>query len=98
MLGLIFLKYISDAFEELHHKLQQGEGEYAEADPEDGDEYKRKMSLLSLLKLAGLICKQEPNYPKSVKMSMDAIEKENPSLKGVLPKVSSQPLNTVTSE
>ena len=36
-LGLIFLKYISDAFEELHQKLvaQKSEG----ADPEDKDEY-----------------------------------------------------------
>jgi type I restriction enzyme M protein len=39
VLGLIFLKYISDAFEELHHKLIAGEGDYAGADPEDRDEY-----------------------------------------------------------
>ena len=35
VLGLIFLKYISDAFEELHGKLETGEGEYEGADPED---------------------------------------------------------------
>ena len=35
VLGLQFLKYISDAFEELHIKLQQESG----ADPEDRDEY-----------------------------------------------------------
>jgi len=35
VLGLIFLKYISDAFEEQHAKLLQEEG----ADPEDKDEY-----------------------------------------------------------
>ena len=40
VLGLIFLKYISDAFEELYDKLNAGEGEYAGADPEDKDEYK----------------------------------------------------------
>ncbi len=40
VLGLIFLKYISDAFEELFDKLKKGEGEYAGADPEDRDEYK----------------------------------------------------------
>jgi type I restriction enzyme M protein len=40
VLGLIFLKYISDAFEELFEKLKAGEGEYAGADPEDKDEYK----------------------------------------------------------
>src|SRR5438034_6419966 len=39
VLGLIFLKYISDAFEELHDKLQKGEGELAGADPEDKNEY-----------------------------------------------------------
>lgn len=33
VLGLIFLKYISDAFEELHGKLVAGEGDYAGADP-----------------------------------------------------------------
>ena len=40
VLGLIFLKYISDAFEELYNKLQAGEVDYAGADPEDRDEYK----------------------------------------------------------
>ena len=39
VLGLIFLKYISDSFTELHNKLVAGEGEYAGADPEDKDEY-----------------------------------------------------------
>ena len=38
--GLIFLKYISDSFEEHFAKLQAGLGEYAGADPEDKDEYK----------------------------------------------------------
>ena len=40
VLGLIFLKYISDSFEEIHAKLTQRKGEYA--DPEDKDEYKQK--------------------------------------------------------
>ena len=35
VLGLIFLKYISDAFESLYEKLKKGEGDYAGADPED---------------------------------------------------------------
>lgn len=34
-LGLIFLKYISDAFEELYNKLKEGKGEYEGADAED---------------------------------------------------------------
>jgi type I restriction enzyme M protein len=40
VLGLVFLKYISDTFEEHHAKLVAGKGEYAGANPEDQDEYK----------------------------------------------------------
>jgi type I restriction-modification system DNA methylase subunit len=38
VLGLIFLKYISDSFEELYNKLKS-EGTSSGADPEDKDEY-----------------------------------------------------------
>ena len=90
VLGLIFLKYISDAFEELYEKLKKGEGDYAGADPEDRDEYKaenvffvppsaRWTYLQSRAKL--------PEIGKDVDEAMDAIERDNPSLKGVLPKV-----------
>lgn len=89
-LGLIFLKYISDSFEELHSKLVAGEGEYAGADPEDRDEYRaenvffvppsaRWNYLLSRAKL--------PEIGKDVDEAMDTIERDNASLKGVLPKV-----------
>ena len=40
VLGLIFLKYISDSFEEHHTKLVGAEGEYAGANTEDPDEYR----------------------------------------------------------
>ena len=90
VLGLIFLKYISDAFEELHTKLTAGEGEYAGADPEDRDEYKaenvffvpkeaRWSHLQAMAKL--------PQIGKEIDNAMDAIEKDNSQLKGVLPKV-----------
>ncbi len=90
VLGLIFLKYISDAFTKLYEKLEAGEGEYAGADPEDKDEYKaenvffvpEKARWNSLLSKA-----KQPTIGKSVDEAMDAIEKENPSLKVVLPKV-----------
>ncbi len=90
VLGLIFLKYISDSFEDLHIKLLAGEGEYEGADPEDRDEYKAENVFFVpqtarwsyLLERAKL-----PEIGKDVDMAMDAIEKENPSLKGVLPKV-----------
>lgn len=39
-LGLIFLKYISDTYEEHRTKLLAGEGDYAGTNPEDPDEYK----------------------------------------------------------
>lgn len=90
VLGLIFLKYISDSFEELHEKLTKGEGEYAGADPEDRDEYKAENVFFVppssrwnyLLKRAKL-----PEIGKDVDSAMDAIERDNPSLKDVLPKV-----------
>src|SRR5438552_8110215 len=40
VLGLIFLKYISDTFEEHRAKLVSGKGDYKGANPEDADEYK----------------------------------------------------------
>ena len=42
VLGLIFLRYISDSFEALFARLQEGKGEFDGADPEDRDEYKAK--------------------------------------------------------
>ncbi|MBU2627977.1 MAG: type I restriction-modification system subunit M N-terminal domain-containing protein, partial [Proteobacteria bacterium] len=48
VMGLIFLKYISDSFEELHAKLVEGKGDYEDANPEDKDEYKAE-SIVRLL-------------------------------------------------
>ncbi|UBM62786.1 type I restriction-modification system subunit M [Candidatus Sulfidibacterium hydrothermale] len=90
VLGLIFLKYISDAFEELYEKLKKGEGEYAGADPEDKDEYKAENVFFvpADARWNYLQSKaKQPTIGKTVDEAMDAIEKENPSLKGVLPKV-----------
>ncbi|MBW8050767.1 MAG: SAM-dependent DNA methyltransferase [Cytophagales bacterium] len=90
VLGLIFLKYISDAFEELYDKLKEGEGEYAEADPEDKDEYKAENVFFvpTDARWDYLLSKaKQPTIGKTVDDAMDAIEKENTSLKGVLPKV-----------
>ncbi len=38
-LGLIFLKYISDSFEQQHNKLIKAEDVYEGADPEDKDDF-----------------------------------------------------------
>jgi len=92
VLGLIFLKYISDAFEEQYEKLvaQKSEG----ADPEDKNEYTaenvfyvppsaRWKWLQGRAKL--------PTIGKDIDDAMDAIEKDNQkSLRGVLPKVYAQ--------
>jgi type I restriction enzyme M protein len=90
VLGLIFLKYISDAFEELHNRLLSGKGDYAGSDPEDKDEYKAEnvffvpeISRWSYLQNKAKL----PTIGKDVDNAMDAIEKDNPSLKDVLPKV-----------
>jgi len=40
VLGLIFLKYISDSFYDLYYKLKEGKGEYEGADPDDPYEYR----------------------------------------------------------
>ena len=93
-LGLIFLKYISDSFEALHSKLIEGKGNYKGADPEDVDEYKaenvffvpptaRWSYLHSRAKLTTI--------GKDIDDAMEAIEKVNPTLKGILPKVYARP-------
>lgn len=89
VLGLIFLKYISDSFYDLYYKLKEGRGEYEGADPDDPYEYRaenvfyvppqaRWDYLQSRAKL--------PTIGKDIDEAMEAVEKDNPSLKGVLPK------------
>ncbi|MBU3822508.1 type I restriction-modification system subunit M [Flavobacteriaceae bacterium XHP0103] len=90
VLGLIFLRYISDAFSDLYNKLEKGEGEYAGADPEDKDEYKAENVFFVPSKARWTYLQDNAKSPEIGKMidaAMDAIEKENPRLKGVLPKV-----------
>ena len=90
VLGLIFLKYISDYFEDLHNKLIKGEGDFAGSDPEDKDEYKAENVFFVPVKARWSYLQDratQPDIGKIVDESMDAIEKENPSLRDVLPKV-----------
>src|ERR1700739_3833791 len=92
VLGLIFLKYISDAFEAKHAELdaQRSEG----ADPEDPDEYRAENifwvppeARWSYLKSAA----PQPTIGQIVDDAMAAIERDNPSLKSVLPKDYARP-------
>lgn len=93
VLGLIFLKYISDAFEELYNKLKEGKGDYEGADPEDKNEYvaEKVFYVPPSARWTWLQGRAKlPTIGKDIDDAMDAIEKDNPSLKGVLPKVYAQ--------
>src|SRR5438094_733323 len=87
VLGLIFLKYISDAFEAKHAELeaQRAQG----ANPEDPDEY-RAASIFWVPKEARWTHLKanapQPSIGALVDDAMTAIERDNPSLKAVLPK------------
>ena len=92
VLGLIFLKYISDAFEEMHARLEaeQHEG----ADPEDPDEYRAENifwvppeARWSHLKAQA----KQPVVGRLVDDAMAAIERDNSVLKDVLPKDYARP-------
>ena len=90
VLGLIFLKYISDAFEEKHAALAADKN----SDPEDRDEYVSENIFwvpkeARWMHLQGLA--KQPTIGKLVDDAMVAIERDNPSLKGVLPKDYARP-------
>ena len=86
VLGLIFIKYISETFNELYYKLESDEY----SDPEDRDEYlaenvffvpsnARWSHLHNNAKLSSI--------GEIIDEAMESIEKENKELKNVLPKV-----------
>jgi type I restriction enzyme M protein len=90
VLGLLFLKYVSDAFEEEYERLTQEEY----ADPEDADEYLAsniffvpKEARWSEIKINA----KKPEIGQLIDNAMVALEKENKSLKGVLPKDYARP-------
>ena len=104
VLGLIFLKYISDAFEELYAKLKEGRGEFESADPEDRNEYMAENVFFvpppaRWENISNNAKKSEITTENGKKVTiggyideaMDSIERLNPSLKGVLPKVFNRP-------
>src|SRR2546426_1572109 len=93
-LGLLFLKYISDAFEELHAKLvaEKSKG----ADPEDPDEYRGASHPVFWvppearwphLKAQA----RQPTIGQLVDDAMSGIDRDNPALKGVLPRDYARP-------
>jgi len=105
VLGLIFLKYISDAFLERHLSLETELGnpksEWYIAEPqaryrtlEDRDEY-QSVNIFWVPKEARWSTLQanakHPTIGKTIDDAMVAIERDNPSLKGVLPKDYARP-------
>ena len=92
VLGLIFLKYISDAFEAKHTELQAEKKKGA--DPEDPDEY-RAASIFWVPREARWAhlkaSAPQPTIGKLVDDAMAAIERDNPTLKSVLPKEYGRP-------
>lgn len=94
VLGLIFLKYISDSFEALRQKLAHGKGKYEGADPEDKDEYRAENVFFvpQIARWSHLHSRAKlPSIGKDLDDAMEAIEKENSTLKGILPKVYARP-------
>ena len=90
VLGLIFLKYISDSFEEFHTRLTT----QAFADPEDRDEYiaENVFWVPVSARWPYLMSKaKDPKIGVIIDDAMTAIETENPRLKGVLSKDYARP-------
>ncbi len=89
VLGLIFLKYISDAFEERHAALVAEQAAGGHADPEDPDEY-RAESVFWVPPEARWAHLQHsarrPEIGTLIDDAMAGIERDNTALKGVLPK------------
>lgn len=90
VLGLIFLKYISDAFDELYQNLEADEY----ANPEDRDEYLAE-NIFYVPQAARWQVFQDnakkPTIGTLIDEGMSAIEQENDGLKGVLPKEYGKP-------
>ncbi len=90
VLGLIFLKYISDAFDEARAEIATD----PDGDPEDRDEYvSRNVFWVPLPARWSFLQSRakDPDIGKLLDDAMDAIEHDNPRLKGVLPKDYARP-------
>ena len=86
VLGLVFIKYISETFNELYEKLEAD----AYSDPEDRDEYLAE-NVFFVPQVARWShvhnSAKLPSVGEIIDEAMESIEKENKELKNVLPKV-----------
>ena len=91
VLGLIFLKYISDAFEERHAAVL---AEWGTEAAEDRDEYiaENIFWVPPEARWAHLKAQaRQPTIGQLVDVAMAGIERDNPALKEVLPKDYARP-------
>ena len=87
VLPLMFLKYISDAFEELHEELESKVDEGR--DPEQPDEYKERNVFWVPQEARWSIIQsraRQEDIGATIDRAMEVIERDNDSLEGVLPK------------
>ena len=87
VLGLIFLKYISDSFEEAHARLELEVPNGA--DPEDPDEYRAQSIFWVPVEARWPNIKaqsKQPSIGQTVDAAMTVVEQDNKALEGVLPK------------
>ena len=92
VLGLIFLKYVSDSFSEVYNELENDREHLS--DPEDRDEYiSRNIFWVPPDARWDYIQRnaKQPTIGKMIDDAMESIERDNPSLKGVLPTNYSRP-------
>jgi len=86
VLGLVFIKYISETFNELYEKLEADEY----SDPEERDEYlaENVFYVPAIARWSHIHNNAKlPSIGETIDEAMEAIEKENKELKNVLPKV-----------
>ncbi|MDL1917680.1 SAM-dependent DNA methyltransferase, partial [Anaerolineae bacterium CFX4] len=88
VLGLIFLKYISDSFQEVYDELAQEPDADEYNIPEDRDEYAARSvfwvpaeARWKTLQNAA----KSPDIGVIIDKALAAIERENPTLRGILP-------------
>ncbi len=87
VLGLIFLKYTSDPFEEHRRKLIVAKSR--RANPEDPDEYRAENIFWGAKEVLWSYLQTNAKHPtigNFIDDAIGAIERENKSLKGILPK------------
>jgi len=92
VLGLIFLKYISDTFEEIHSMLENQKDDFS--DPEDRDGYiSRNVFWVPPEARWDYLQRnaKQPTTDKIIENAMEEIRRDNRTLNGFLPTSYSRP-------